>query len=155
MNLTPTSGMSFVQAATLLAAHLAEHALPKPASLTVTTRWRHSEITAQLCPNTVPGIAGDLLAWVGTLSAVTVTAWRPSEGDRVHLSITSTLTSPVGAIELTVFGGTEHDPARFADLTPGQRRSVSLAELRAWAQDAPTSTIIATSPILPPAGASR
>jgi hypothetical protein len=146
---TPTTGMTFVQAATLLAGHLTDHPLPEPVSLTVVTRWGHSKLTAQLCPNTVPAIAGELLAWADTLSAVTVTAWRPPEGDRVHLSLTSALTSPAGAIELTVFGGAEYDPARFADLTPGQRRSVSLVELRAWAADAPTTT--ATSPILPAA----
>ena len=136
---TPTTGMTFVGAAELLATHLADHTVPEPMSLSVTTRWGRSELTAQLHSTTVPGVASDLLAWVATLTAVTVTAWRPPESDRVHLSLTSALTSPTGAIELHVFGGTADDPVRFADLAPGHRRSVSLAELRNWAATTPDS----------------
>jgi hypothetical protein len=149
---TPATGMTFVQAAALLAAHLADHAVPQPVSLTVKTRWGHSEITAQLRPNTLPGLASDVLAWAGTLTTVTITAWRPPEGDRVHLCLTSTLTGPGGAVALEVFGSAHHDPVRFADLAPGQRREVSPAELRAWAAGEPTT---ATSPILPASGAPR
>ncbi|MDQ3763389.1 MAG: hypothetical protein M3460_17705 [Actinomycetota bacterium] len=76
MTTTPT-GMTFVQAAELLAAHLDNHALPEPVFLTVTTRWGHSEVAAQLRPDTVPDLAAALLAWIDTLPAITVTAWRP------------------------------------------------------------------------------
>ncbi|MDQ3764580.1 MAG: hypothetical protein M3460_24405 [Actinomycetota bacterium] len=139
INTTPT-GMTFVQAAELLAAHLGDHAVPEPMFLTVTTRWGHSEVAAQLRPDTVPTLATDLLAWIDTLTAITATAWRPPESDRVHLSLASTLTSPAGAVALTVYGGAkDHDPVRFADLTAGQRRSVSLAELRTWAADDSTT----------------
>jgi hypothetical protein len=133
--------MSFVQAAELLAAHLAQHAVPEPVFLTVTTRWGHSEVAAQLRPDTVPDVAGELLAWIESLAAITVTAWRPPESERVHLSLASTLTAPVGAVALTVYGAAkDHDPVRFADLTPGQRRTVSLGELRAWTAGEPTTT---------------
>jgi hypothetical protein len=153
MTTTPlTTGPSFVQAAIMLAAHLAEHALPEPAFLTVTTGWKHSVVTAQLHSTTVPGVAAELLAWVDTLSTVTVTAWRVPERERVHLSITSTLTSPTGTVELKVFGGAQHDPAWFADLTPGQERTASLAELHAWAANEPSTT---NSPILPTAPGAR
>ncbi|MDQ3764700.1 MAG: hypothetical protein M3460_25160 [Actinomycetota bacterium] len=146
MTTTPTTGMTFVQAAELLAAHLADHAVPEPVFLTVTTRWGHSEVAAQLRPDTVPEVASELLAWIDTLPAATASAWRPPESDRVHLSLTSTLTGPAGAVALTVYGGAKDDnPVRFADLTSGQRRSVSLAELRTWATGEPTTT---GSPVL-------
>ncbi len=140
-----------MQAADLLATHLADHAVPEPMFLTVTTRWGHSEVAVQLRPDAVPHLAAALLAWIDTLPAITVTAWRPPEGERVHLSLASTLTGPAGAVALTVYGGAkDHDPVRFADLTPGQRRTVSLAELRTWATDDPTTT---GSPVLDTPGA--
>jgi hypothetical protein len=135
----PTLGLTFLQAAGLLAAHLTEHAVPEPVSLSVTTRWGRSEVIAQLRPATVTGLAGELLTWIDTLAATTVTAWRPPDSDRVHLSLTSTLTGPAGAVELHVFGGTADDPVRFADLAPDHRRRVSLPELRSWAATTPDS----------------
>jgi hypothetical protein len=144
--MTTTTGMSFVQAAELLAAHLAAHAVPEPVFLTVTTRWGHSEVAAQLRPDIVSDLAGELLAWIDTLAAITITSWRPPESEHVHLSLASTLTGPAGAVALTVYGGAkDHDPVRFADLTPGQRRTVSLSELRVWAAGEPTTT---DSPLL-------
>jgi hypothetical protein len=38
-------------------------------------------------------------------------------------------------VELTIFGGTDHDPARLGNLAPGERRTVTLGELRTWAAD--------------------
>jgi hypothetical protein len=137
---SPTTGMTFVQAAELLAAHLADHAVPEPVFLTVTTRWGHSEVAAQLRPDTVSEVAGELLAWINTLPIATASAWRPPESQRVHLSLTSTLTGPAGAVALTVYGGAkDHNPVRFADLKPVERRGVSLSELRTWASE-PTAT---------------
>lgn len=151
MTTTTTTGMSFVQAAELLAAHLAEHAVPEPVFLTLTTHWGHSEGAVQLCPDTVPHLAAGLLTWIDTLPVNTATAWRPPEGDRVHLSTESTLTGQANAVALTVYGGAkDEDPLRFADLTPDQRRSVSLAELRTRAADEPTPT---GSPVLDTPGA--
>jgi hypothetical protein len=148
-----TTGMSFAHAAELLAAHLAEHALHEPVFLTVTTRWGHSEVSVQLRPDTVPELAGELLAWIDTLPAITITAWRPPESERVHLSLASTLTDPAAAVALTVYGGAkDDDPIRFADLTPGQCRGVSLSELRTWAAGEPTTT---GSPVPDAPGARR
>jgi hypothetical protein len=130
---TPTAGVTFVQAATMLADHLADHALPEPAYLRVNTRHGHSEVAAQLHATTLGTLATDLLAWATTLPTVTAQAWRVPAGDRIHLSITSTLTGPAGTIELDVFGAVAYDPAHFADLTAGDRRRVSLGQLRAWA----------------------
>jgi hypothetical protein len=133
MNTTSGTGVSLVQAATMLATHLAEHTLPEPAYLRVNTRHGHSEVAAQLHATTLGTVATDLLAWATTLPTVTSEAWRVRTGDRVHLSITSTLTGPAGAIELDVFGAVDYDPARFADLAAGDRRTVSLGQLRSWA----------------------
>jgi hypothetical protein len=153
MTTTIPTGRSFVQSAELLAAHLAAHAVPEPVFLTVTTRWGHSEVSAQLRPDTVSELAGELLAWIDTLAAITITAWRPPESERVHLSLACTLTDPAGAVALTVYGAAkDHDPVRFADLTPGQRRTVSLSELRTWAADEPTTT---GSPVLDTPGVGR
>lgn len=150
---TTTTTMTFVQAAELLAAHLAEHAVPEPVFLTVTTRWGHSEVSAQLRPDTVSDLAGELLTWIDTLTAITITAWRPPESERVHLSLTCTLTAPAGAVALTVYGAAkDHDPVRFATLTAGQRRGVALGELRTWTAGEPTP---AGSPVLDTPGAGR
>ncbi len=139
---TSTSGVSFAQAAATLAGHLADHAVPEPVSLSVSTSYGHSTLTAQLRGDTVLGIATDLLAWADTLGVVTVEAWRPPERDRVHLSIHSTLTGPAGAVELKVFGSVDYDPHWFADLQPDpcQGASLSLGQLRAWAANPPPTT---------------
>ena len=138
---TPTSGVTFASAAAMLAGHLTDHALPEPVSLNVTTSYGDSTVTAQLRGNTVPGIAGDLIAWADTLRVVTVEAWRPSERDRVHLSILGTLTGSAGAVELKVFGGVEYDPLRFADLQADKCQGVplSLGQLRTWATNHSTT----------------
>jgi hypothetical protein len=140
--MTTTSGMTFAHAATLLARHLADHALPEPVALSVTTSYGDSTATAQLGGTTVPGIAGDLIAWADTLSEATGEAWRPSERDRVHLSIRGTLTGPAGAVELKVFGAVDYDPFWFADLQPHQCKGVSLAlgQLRTLAANPSTTT---------------
>jgi hypothetical protein len=128
----PTTGVTLVQAATMLAAHLADHTLPEPAALSVNTRDLHSEVMVQLRATTLPTVATDLLAWADSVPVVTVEAWRVLTGDRVQLSIASTLTGPAGTIELDVFGAVDYDPVRFADLTAGDRCKVPLGQLRAW-----------------------
>jgi hypothetical protein len=130
---TPTIGATFGQAARLLAEHLANHALPEPASLEVISKAQQSRITTQVYPLTLPKVAAELLAWADILTTVTVQAWRPPTGHRVHLSLASTLSGAVGPVELTVFGGTDHDPAAVGELAPGEHRVVTLDELRTWA----------------------
>lgn len=145
---TPASGVTFASAAALLAAHLADHALSEPVSVSVTTSYGDSTVTAQLRSTTLPGLAGDLLAWADTLSVVTVEAWRPPERDRVHLSLLSALTGPMGAVELKVFGGVDYDPLRFADLQPHpcQGMPLSIGQLRTWAASTLTDTPVPGTP---------
>lgn len=137
-----TSGVTFAHAAAMLAEHLADHALPEPASLSVTTSCGDSTVTAQLRATTLPGIAAGLIAWADTLNVVTVKAWRPPERDRVHVSVLGALTGSAGAVELKVFGGVEYDPLRFADLQAHkcQGVSLSLGQLRTWATNPSTTT---------------
>jgi hypothetical protein len=138
---TAAAGASFVQAADLLATHLTGHRLPPPASLTVLTREDgHSELTVQLCPWTLSGLAAELLTWADTLTTVTPAAWRPPRGELVHLSLTSTLVGPLNTVDLEVFGGVSYHPTLFADLAPGERRAATLANLRTWASSAATHT---------------
>jgi hypothetical protein len=148
------SGVTFAHAAATLAEHLADHALPEPASLTVTTSYGHSTVTAQLRGTTLPGVAAGLIAWADTLGVITVEAWRPPERDRVHLSILGTITGSTGAVELKVFGGVEHDPLRFADLQRDKCQGVSLSmgQLRTWATN-PSTTM--DTPILDAPGTAR
>ena len=126
------TGVTLVQAATMLATHLTDHTLPEPAALRVNTRGLRSDVMAQLHSTTVATVVRDLLAWADPLAAVTAEAWRVPAGDRVHLSIASTLTGPTGTIELDVFGAVDYDPVRFGDLTAGDRCNVPLGQLRAW-----------------------
>jgi hypothetical protein len=92
----------------------------------------HSDVMAQLQSTTVATVVRDLLAWADIPAAVTAEAWRVPAGDRVHLSIASTLTGPTGTIKVDVFGAVDYDPVRFADLTAGDRCKVPLGQLRAW-----------------------
>jgi hypothetical protein len=131
---TPAIGVTFANAAAMLAGHLADHTLPEPVSLSVTTSYGDSTVTAQLRGTTVPGVAGDLIARANTLSLVTVEAWRPPERDRVHLSIVGTLIGSAGAVELKIYGVVDFDPVQFADLQAEcQGVSLSLGHLRTWA----------------------
>jgi hypothetical protein len=133
---TPAIGATFVQAAQLLTSHLADHALPEPVCLEEISRAHESRLTAQVHSMTVPEVATEVLAWADTLTMVTVQAWRPHAGDRVHLSMASTLSGPAGTVELAVFGAADHDPVLVGDLAPGEYRAVTLGELRTWAADA-------------------
>jgi hypothetical protein len=133
---TSTIGTTCVQAVHLLATHLTDHALPEPVCLEVISTAHQSRLTVQVHSMTVPEVATEVLAWADTLTTVTVQTWRPPTGARVHLSMASTLSGPAATVELTIFGGTEHDPALIGDLAPGEYRAVTLGELHTWAADA-------------------
>jgi len=128
-----TTGVTLVQAVTMLAADLADHTLPEPAAPRVNTSGLHSDVMAQVHSTTVPTVAMDLLAWADIVPAVTAEAWRVPGSDRVYLSFASTLTGLTGTLELAVFGTVDYDPVRFANLTAGDRRTLPLRQLRAWA----------------------
>src|SRR5437763_975445 len=84
---TPTAGVTSVQTATMLAAHLADYTLPEPASLRVNTRHGHSEVAAQLHATTLGTVATDLLGRVEHRTAGGARAAYSTDGepDRVLL----------------------------------------------------------------------
>ncbi|MGH3822553.1 MAG: hypothetical protein ACRDRA_06895 [Pseudonocardiaceae bacterium] len=134
MTTISSTGITFVQAAERLAMHLVHHQLPEPALMGVTLMWGHPQVRVQLHSQSLADVVAGLLIWTRTLSTVTVEAWRVPQGGRVQLSIASTLASPTGGvIELDVYGDCAHDPILITDLAPGEKRVVSLGELRAWA----------------------
>jgi hypothetical protein len=143
---TPTRSAAFAHAAATLAGYLADHGLPEPESLSVSTSYGHSTLSVQLRSGTVPTVAADLLAWADTLNAVTVEAWRPPEGERVHLCLHSALTGLAGAVKLEVFGAVAYDPHRFPELQthPHEGVSLSLGQLRSWAAETLQATATGT-----------
>jgi hypothetical protein len=135
ITITSSRRTALVHAAAMLAGYLAEHTLPEPASLSLSTIGGPAKLTAQLRPDTLTAVAAELLAWADTLHAVTVQVWRLPEGERVHLSIRSSIAGPAGAVELTVYGAVPYDPHLFPDLQPHSHRGVALPleQLLTWA----------------------
>jgi hypothetical protein len=78
----------------------------------------------------LPILAAALLDWADTLTAITVTAWRPSHGGSVHLTLTGRLSD---STRVEVYGGVDYTDALFGDLQPGGRQGVALSILRGWA----------------------
>ncbi|MBV9011104.1 MAG: hypothetical protein JO272_03470 [Pseudonocardiales bacterium] len=113
-----------------LRAHLNDFDVPPVCSveLTTTAYSGEAQVSLQLAAPHLPGIADGLLAWADTLRQTTTEAWRVPRGDSVHLSVTGRL---CGGVLIEVYGGlsfTEHGIG--GDLTPGARKTVSLAVLR-------------------------
>ena len=138
MTTTIPTGVFLVQAAVILAAHPADHTLPEPASLRVSTGDGHSQVRAQLRSSTTLTVARDLLAWADSLTTVTVETWRIPAGDRMHLSIANTLAGPTSTVELDVFGAVAYDPALLAELKAGDHWEMSVGQLRTWAASSAT-----------------
>jgi hypothetical protein len=79
----------------------------------------------------LPELAAALLAWADTLTEINATAWRPPDGERVHLSVSGRLGDNLA---VTVYSGVPYTPVVFgSDLQPDGRQSVALGVLRAWA----------------------
>lgn len=57
----------------------------------------------------------------------------------MQLSVVSTLTGPTGGVELDVYGDCAHDPILTGDLAPGEKRTVHVGELHAWATTTPVT----------------
>ena len=110
-----------------LRAHLAEFELPQLCSVYITPY--RPNVTAQLASRRESlDIAGALLAWADTLTAITTEAWRVPGGDSVHLSVLGQLSSGVWVRVYGVVPFTEHGIG--ADLTPNACTTVALAVLR-------------------------
>jgi len=138
-----TSAELFVRLLGSVREHLATHPVAsRIASVEVTTTYLDGErTTVQLSGDDLADLATVLLGWADTLTQVTATqvtatnvtatAWRPPDGEWVHLIITGHL--PDG-VALQVYGGVRYTESVFgADLQPGGRQSVALSVLRSWA----------------------
>lgn len=129
-----TQTMMIADVAALVTGHLTGHGLPEPVSVSLAAylfdgpRARVQVLTAGLAET-----AGVLLAWAESFPAVTLRAWYPPSGESVHLDVDATLTSDVGSVAFTVYGGVPFDPAVFPGLEPDQERPVSMEQLTAWA----------------------
>lgn len=112
--------------------HLTAHDLNTPlASVTVRCDLIEGEhVTVHLHPSLLPGLASGLLAWVDTLTRITVSAWRPPHGETVHLTVTG---ERHDTTRVEVYGGVDFADDVFGDLQPGGRQSVALSVLRSWA----------------------
>jgi hypothetical protein len=87
-------------------------------------------VTVHLAAGRLADLADALLGWAGTLTGITVTAWRPPHGQTVHLTLTGLLHDSTRVI---VFGGVVYTDTIFGDLQPEGRQGVALSILRAWA----------------------
>lgn len=114
--------------------HLATHALTTPlASVTVADGLLDGEhVTVQLRASLPSDLSVALLAWVDTLTKVTVTAWRPPHGKSVHLTVTGERHDTTSVL---VYGGVDFTKDVFGDLQPGGRQSVALSVLRSWSAE--------------------
>ncbi|MGH3842984.1 MAG: hypothetical protein ACRDR6_20140 [Pseudonocardiaceae bacterium] len=114
-----------------LRAHLAAFEVPALFSIRLTPLTVGPNVSAQLDGYHLTQIAAGLLAWADTLTEVTTTAWRVSNGECVHLVVTGLLS---GGVTVEVYGGVPFTGRGFgAELTPGSTTTVPLAVLRAMA----------------------
>ena len=138
---TSTTGATLVQTAELLAAHLADHQLPQPAMLGVTLMWGCPQARVQLHPRT-GGRNSQPSCWgAETLGTLTLQAWRVPAGERVQLSVVSTLTGPArrGRTVNNYDDYATRPPTLTGDLAPGEKRTVHVGELHAWATTTPVT----------------
>jgi hypothetical protein len=112
--------------------HLVTHRLTTPfASVAAGCDVIDGEhVTVHLRPSLLPGLAAGLLAWVDTLTKISVSAWRPPHGETVHLTMTG---ERHDTTRVVVYGGVDFAEDVFGDLQPGGRQNVALSVLRSWA----------------------
>jgi hypothetical protein len=109
-------------------AHLAEFELPELYSVNVTLSLSGPSVTGQLVCQTLPQIAGALLAWADTLTGPAIEAWRVPSGTEVHLLAIGGLP---GGIRVAVYGGVAFTGYGIGcALAPDASTSVPLAVLR-------------------------
>lgn len=139
-----TETMSMAYLADLATGHLAAHGLPEPFSVVLCQEaGTGPNITVQVHGMGLAGVTAELLAWVHSLPAVSLRAWRPPTGDSVHLDMRATLTGEHGSAALKVFGGVPFDPDLFPNSEAGQSRPLSLGQLSTWAVTRSESGVLA------------
>jgi hypothetical protein len=124
---------TFVRLLDTIREHLDTHPVPAQiASVEVRINSLDGEHAAvHLRTLDLPELAAALLAWADTLTEITATAWRPPDGERVHLSVSGRLGDNLA---VTVYSGVPYTPTVFGtDLQPDGRQSVALGVLRTWA----------------------
>lgn len=117
-----------------LQAHLARHrGLAGPFNVSIDVDTVRANVVVQLDSNhRLTAVAGGLLAWADSLTEVTAEAWRPRSGDTVHLSVSGV----IGGVSVRAYDATPLDETVFGDLAAGERRLITLGQLRSWATGA-------------------
>jgi hypothetical protein len=130
-----TDPTTFVRLLGSIREHLTTHRLTTPlASVKVGCDVIDGErVTVHLRPSLLPGLASGLLAWVDTLTKVTVTAWRPPHGQTVHLTVTG---ERQDGTRVAVYGAVDFAADVFGDLQPSGKQGVALSVVRSWASGA-------------------
>ena len=115
-----------------LRAHLNEFAVPAPRSVNLIADRDRPNVRLQLAVSCSDReIASALLAWADTLIDVTAEAWRPPDGEWVHLSVTGE--SPSG-VSVHVYGYRPFAVGSIGtDLVPGAAAAIPLSALRRMA----------------------
>jgi hypothetical protein len=132
--------MNLALAAGVVSEHLTRHRLPEPASLHLTTDLAgQPELRVHTSAVGLQATAAALLAWAGTLTAVSLRTWRPPAGAWVHLDLNAVLAGQQGPVSVMVFGGVAFDPSLFAGLEPRQSTPLTLGQLIAWADGGRTA----------------
>ena len=131
MSTTPTT----VELLSAIRDHLAGFKLPEP--FTVEVDRQPAPAYEHVCVHldvkrSLPAVATVLLAWADTITAVTVSVWCPPHGETLHLTVHGQLAE---GITIRVYGCVS-STATSLDMSADETRTVSLALLRAWADDA-------------------
>jgi len=129
-----TQAPTTVDLLTAIRDHLAEFELPEPFTVDVEHQPAHGyeHVCVHLdAKRSLPAVAAVLLAWADTITAVTVSVWCPPHGETLHITVHGRLAE---GITIRVYGCVS-STATSLDMSADETRTVSLALLRAWADD--------------------
>lgn len=110
--------------------HLVGFELPEPYGLQARTHpvGHGAAMSVQLAECGLPAVAAALVLWADTLSAVSLSVWRPPSSDAVHVQVSGRL---AGGVPIEVWAGVAA-PVPLVSLDPGQKRTLRLGLLRTW-----------------------
>lgn len=106
--------------------HLTTHDLPRVITLSASPS-RH--VTMGIAhPESLAGLAAELLSWADTLTTARGFVWRTHSGESIHLEIHGALKN---GVEVTLFGGASAPAEGFgAGLAPNEKDIVPMRVLR-------------------------